>query len=151
MPNNFVFDTIAEDLKTLVYGLYNSTTAVPIAVDPNGNLDMGVGYTSAVETVVLASLGTGGALTLDSSEKGLYTYYVRNLGDATSVTVKLQVSPTETATYYVDDSSTTYTLAPNGGTAVLIPKYYMHYTRLFLTNSDAASTATVQMFYDARQ
>ena len=142
---------IAEDLKTLVYGLYDSTTAVPLAVDAEGNLNIGVSYTSAAETVVIAADGNGGALTLDSSEMGLYSYYVRNLGDETTVTVKLQVSPTETAGYYVDDSSTAVTLAPDGGTTVLVPKYYLHYTRLFIENPDTTSTATVQVFYDARQ
>lgn len=151
MPNNFVFNDIAEDLKTVIYGLYDSTTAVALAVDAEGNLDVGVSYTSAAETVVIAAEGSGGSMTLDSSEKGLYSYYIRNLGDETTVTVKLQVSPTETETYYEDDSSTSYELAPSGGTAILVPKYYMHYTRLYASNADASSTATIQVFYDARQ
>ena len=151
MPNNFIFDSCSSDLTAIVYGMYDSTTPVALAVDAEGNLDIGVAYTSAAETVVLGTTESGGAMTLDSSEKSLYSYYVRNLGDETTVTVKLQVSPTETASYYVDDSSTTYTLEPDGGTAILIPKYYLHYTRLYIDNPDASSTATVQVFYDARQ
>jgi hypothetical protein len=142
---------VAQDLKTLVYGLYDSTTAVALAVDAQGNLDVGVGFTSSSETMVLTANGAGGALTLDSSEKGLYSYYVRNVGDQTTVSVKLQVAPVTDAAYFVDDSSTSFALAPGGGTAVLVPKYYMHWTRLYVANADLASTATVQAFYDARQ
>lgn len=150
MPNNFVFDMIAEDLKTLVYGL-NDSTAVPLSVNADGSLDIGVAYTSSTATIVLEASGTGGALTLDSSEKSLYSYYVRNVGDQTTVAVKLQVAPVTDVAYFVDDSSTSVTLAPNGGTTVLAPKYYMHWTRLYLANEDGASTATVQVYYDARQ
>jgi hypothetical protein len=150
MPNNFMFDQVAQDLKTMVYGLYDSTTAVALAVDAQGNLDVGVAYTTSTATVVLAASGSGGALTLDSSEKGLYSYYVKNVGDTTTVSVKLQVAPVTDVAYFVDDSSTSFVLGPDDA-AVLIPKYYLHWTRLFMTNEDGASTATVQIFYDARQ
>jgi hypothetical protein len=54
-----MFDMVAEDLKTLVYGL-NGSTAVALAVDSSGNLNIGVGYTSANITVTDVATGSTG-------------------------------------------------------------------------------------------
>ena len=150
MPNNFVFDMVAQDLKTLIYGLYG-TTPKAIAVDANGNLDIGVAFTSANITVApIAGAATGTTLVLNSSEKSLYSYYVRNTSTVATLRVKLQVSPTTTASYYVDDTSTSVDIA-TGHAAVLVPKYYLAYTRLYYTNVDATHAATLVAYYDARQ
>ena len=151
MPNNYMFDMIAEDLKSLIYGLYG-TTAVALAVDANGNLNIGVGFAESSTTVAdVASSDTGAVLTLDSSEKNLYSYYVKTVSQTSaSISVKLQVSPTNTASYFIDDTSTAVTLATDAAT-VLVPKNYLHYTRLYYTNLSATDTADIEVYYDARE
>jgi len=150
MPNNYMFDMVAEDLKSLMYGL-NGSTAVALSVDSSGNLNIGVGYTASNTTIsAIVADGTGVALTLDSSTKNLYSYYVKNASSTASVSVKLQVSPTDTDSYFIDDTSTAITLVTDAAT-VLVPKNYLHYTRLYYTNLDATSTADIEIYYDARE
>jgi hypothetical protein len=149
MPNNFVFDTIAQDLKTQIYGT-DGVNAIPIRVDASGNLDIGVNFTSLTASLTAPASGTGIALTLDSSEKSLYSFYAMNSGGTAPITVKLQVSPTTTSSYFVDDSSTPVLLNPLEA-AVLVPKYYLNYTRLFYANNDTVNTASLQAFCDARE
>jgi len=150
MPNNFVFDVVAQDLKSLMYGLWGDTTAVALAVDENGNLNIGVGYTSSnTEISGITAATTGIALTMDSSEKNLYSFYVTNTSTTSAdIQFKLQVAPTDVATYYTDDSSTVYTVAA-GSMAVLVPKYYLHYTRLYYVNG--SDTGQFEAYYDARE
>jgi hypothetical protein len=148
MPNNFVFDTVAQDLKTQIFGSSDGVNTVPVHVDAAGNLEMGVSFTSLTASLTAPASGTGIAITLDSSEKSLYSFYAMNSGTST-LTVKLQVSPTTVASYFIDDSSTPVVLAP-AGAAVLVPKYYLNYTRLYYTNNDTANTASLQAYCDAR-
>ena len=149
MPNNFVFDMIAEDLKTLVYGL-NGSTAVALAVDSAGNLNMQSSYTSDSASITpIAADATGTALQENTSDKGLYSFYVRNTSEDASVSVKLQVSPTTAAAYFIDDSSTAVTLG-TGAATVLVPKVYQAYTQLYYTNLDGAETAAIEAYYDGR-
>ncbi len=150
MPNNYAFDMVAQDMKALVYGL-NGTTPVAIAVDSQGNLDIGVAFTSANTQIGgIAAGDTGTALVLNSAEKSLYSYYVRNTSTDASIRVKLQVSPTTAAAYYTDDTPTFVEIA-SGNAAVLVPKYYLAYTRLYYENVDATHAATLVAYYDARQ
>ena len=150
MPNNYMFDMIAEDLKSLMYGLYGST-AVALSVDADGNLNIGVGYTTSNTAISdIAADGTGATLTLNSSTKNLYSYYVKNTSDTASVSVKLQVSPTDTDSYFIDDTSTAITLATDAAT-VLVPKNYLHYTRLYYANLSTTETANIEIYYDARE
>ncbi len=150
MPNNFAFDMVAQDMKTLIYGMYG-TTPVAISVDSQGNLDIGVAYTSSNVTVGNVAAGdTGTTLVLNSSEKSLYSYYVKNTSTDATIRVKLQVSPTTTASYYTDDTPT-YVEIACGSAAVLVPKYYLAYTRLYYENIDATYDATLVAYYDARQ
>ena len=150
MPNNFAFNMVAQDMKTLIYGL-NGTTPVAIAVDAQGNLDIGVSFTSSNTTVGSIAAGdTGTTLVLNSSEKSLYSYYVKNTSTDATIRVKLQVSPTTTASYYTDDTPTFVDIAC-GAAAVIIPKYYLAYTRLYYQNIDATYDATFVAYYDARQ
>ena len=150
MPNNFAFDMVAQDMKTLIYGM-NGTTPVAVAVDAQGNLDIGVAYTSSSTTIGSIAAGdTGAALVLNSSEKSLYSYYVRNTSTDATVRVRLQVAPTTAAAYYVNDTPTYVDIA-SGTAAVIVPKYYLAYTRLYYENIDATYDATLVAYYDARQ
>ena len=149
MPNNFIFDTIAEDLKTLIYGL-NGSTAVALAVDSAGNLNFQSSYTSDNTTIAsIATTATGTALQENTSDKSLYSFYVKNNSTTASVSVKLQVSPTTAAAYFIDDSSTAVTLG-TGAATVLVPKVYQAYTQLYYTNLDSTATAAVEAYYDGR-
>ena len=149
MPNNFVFDTVAQDLKTQIFGSTDGVNTVPVHVDAAGNLEMGVSFTSLTASLTAPASGTGIAITLDSSEKSLYSFYAMNSGTTSTLTVKLQVSPTTLASYFIDDSSTPVVLAPSAA-AVLVPKYYLNYTRLYYTNNDTVNTASLQAYCDAR-
>jgi len=150
MPNNFVFDMIAEDLKSLIYGLYNNDTAIALAVDSAGNLILQSSYTSDNTTIAsIATTATGTALQENTSDKSLYSFYVKNNSSTASVSVKLQVSPTSTSSYFIDDSSTAITLA-TGAATVLVPKVYQAYTQLYYTNLDETDTAAIVAYYDGR-
>ncbi|WP_145993159.1 DUF6385 domain-containing protein [Tepidibacter mesophilus] len=85
-------------------------------------------------------------LAKDTSEQGIYSYYVTNTG-TNSIDLKLQISPTTTDTYFVDDISGTVTVAA-GQKAVLVAQQYLKYTRLYYDTSGA--TCTFEAHYNAR-
>ncbi len=149
MPNNFVFDVVAEDLKSLIYGLYNSTTAVALAVDSAGNLILQSSYTSDSSSATGIATDTSSTmLTENTSNKSLYSFYVKNTSSTASIAVNLQISPTSTTSYFIDDASAV-TLA-FGDATVLVPKHYQPYTRLEYTNLSETDTAAVEAYYDGR-
>jgi hypothetical protein len=70
-----------------------------------------------------------------------------------SIAVKLQVSPTDDSSFFIDDTPTAVTLGTDAAT-VLVPKNYLHYTRLWYQNTytgATANTATIVAYYDARE
>lgn len=76
---------------------------------------------------------------LDTSQQTLYSFYVKNNSSNQSIIVKLQVSPTTTDAYFVDDSSGTITVNKSGTSpdkAVLVPKTYLKYTRLWFNGNN---------------
>ncbi|WP_165000462.1 DUF6385 domain-containing protein, partial [Anaerophilus nitritogenes] len=85
------------------------------------------------------------SLQMDTSEKNMYSYYVRNTGSAT-VIAKLEISPTTENAYFVDDAATAVEIGP-GENGVIVPVKYLNYTRLHLTPSD---TTTVIAYYNAQ-
>lgn len=99
-------------------------------------------YTSTNTTVLLSTTATVDALTADTSAQKMYSFYVNNIGTVNTVTALLRISPVDTGTYYVNDSSTSYSIPP-GSAAVLVPAKYLNYTKLQLIANAAPATALV--------
>jgi hypothetical protein len=234
MPNNLVFNNVADQLKSLVHGHTSTGLAIPLNVDTSGNVSMTVtdldirSLTAATDTVSIGNtvtveatdldirpltgatdsvtvtatdfdirpltaatdtvsigntvtveatdldirdlsaatdtislggrqftesnitvgsfVGTGVVLQFDTSQQQEYSYYVKNTGSAV-ISVKLQISPTDNADYFVDDGSGEVSVAA-GDKAVLVLQKYLRYTRVYY-NSGAA-TATAEFYYNAR-
>ncbi|MBE0069045.1 DUF6385 domain-containing protein [Thermoanaerobacterium thermosaccharolyticum] len=165
MPNNIVFNPVAEQLKTLIHGM-QGTTPTPLLLDSTtgkllstvdgsvtvagtvtaqgtltvtaSNLDIRP-LTASTDSFTLGSrtfledstniagvTGTGAVLMENTGDKSMYSYYIANTGTNT-ITVKLQISPTTTATYFVDDT-TSINLA-GGSITVLTAVKFLQYTR----------------------
>ncbi|MCP2241226.1 DUF6385 domain-containing protein [Thermoanaerobacterium thermosaccharolyticum] len=165
MPNNIVFNPVAEQLKTLIHGM-QGTTPTPLLLDSTtgkllstvdgsvtvagtvtaqgtltvtaSNLDIRpltastdsftLGSRTFLEdsTTIAGVTGTGAVLMENTGDKSMYSYYITNTGTNT-ITVKLQISPTTTDTYFVDDT-TSINLA-GGSITVLTAVKFLQYTR----------------------
>ncbi|WHE06583.1 DUF6385 domain-containing protein [Thermoanaerobacterium thermosaccharolyticum] len=216
MPNNIVFNPVAEQLKTLIHGM-QGTTPTPLLLDPttgkllstvdgsvtvagtvtaqgtltvtSSNFDIRP-LTGATDSVTISSgsvtvagtvtvtasaldirpitastdsvtlgsrtfledstaiagvTGTGVVLMENTGNKSMYSYYITNTGTNT-IAVKLQISPTTTDTYFVDDT-TSINLA-GGSITVLTAVKFMQYTRLYYDTGGAAATA--EFYYNAQ-
>jgi len=219
MPNNIVFNDVASQLKTQIYGS-NNGNIVPISTDENGNItltatdldirdlsadtdsvtvtatdldirdlsadtdsvtvtatDLDIRDLSAdtdsvtvtatdldirnlsgeTDSIIKAGslftesnvtlediTSTGIALSIDTSQQDIYSFYVRNTG-AASVSVKLQISPTDSDDYFEDDSSSEVALDA-GDRAILVAQRYLKYTRVYYNASD---TTTIEAYYNA--
>ncbi|MDI6603878.1 MAG: DUF6385 domain-containing protein [Thermoanaerobacteraceae bacterium] len=222
MPNNIVFNPVAEQLKTLIHGM-KGTTATPFLLDSttgkllstvdgsvtvagtvtaqgtvtvtasaldvrplsgvtdsiivsSGSVTVAGTVTAQGTVTVTASAldirplsgstdsftlgsrifvedstsianvtGTGVVLTENTGNKSMYSYYITNTGTNT-VTVKLQISPTTTATYFVDDGAS-YAIA-GGAITVIATTKFMQYTRLYYDTG--ATAVTAQLYYNAQ-
>lgn len=216
MPNNIVFNPVAEQLKTLVHGM-QGTTPTPLLLDSTtgkllstvdgsvtvagtvtaqgtltvtaSNFDIrplsgatdsvtissGTVTVAGTVTVTASSLdirpltastdsftlgsrtfledstsitgvtGTGVVLMENTGNKSMYSYYITNTGTNT-ISIKLQISPTTTDTYFVDDINSV-SLA-GGSITVLTAVKFMQYTRLYYDTGGAAATA--EFYYNAQ-
>lgn len=176
MPNNIVFNHVAEELHTQIFG-QNGNDIVPIQTDPAGNLlvagtltalmstvtaivDSGT-ITALLSTVTAVTLPifteesttiaeivneTASALTVETSLQRMYSFYVANTSAAT-LTAFLQISPTTADTYFLNDASGAVGIA-GSAQAVLVAQKYMRYTRLML--QAGADTASAVAFYNGQ-
>lgn len=183
MPNNIVFNPVAEQLKTLIHGM-QGTTATPLLLDStsgkllstvDGSVTVAGTVTAQGTLTVTASAldirplsastdsftlgsrtfiedstsianitGTGAVLTENTGNKSMYSYYIANAG-ANPITVALQISPTTTATYFVQDIGI---VVLGGAITVLATTKFMQYTRLFYDTGILPATA--QFYYNAQ-
>lgn len=152
MPNNLVFNNVADQLLTQIYG-YNGSNAVAILTDSAGHLIV-VGTVTAnlinsfvsESDQILVGVTTDTSFVQDTSLQTEYTFYVFNTTAATTMTAWLQVSPTTAESYFVDDLSTFYTLGGNEKQPIVASKY-LQYTRLAMISS---APATAEVYYNAR-
>ena len=100
----------------------------------------------ASSTVDAPATQTGTILQMDTSDKSMYSYYIKN-NDTTSLTVNIQISPTTTDGYFVNDSSEPVVIG-NGESTVLVPKQYLNYTRLYYEAASAAPS--FEAYYNAQ-
>lgn len=147
MPNDLVFNNVASDLKTQIYG---SNTSTPVQQDANGNLMVtmsGNAFTESNLTIADFISSTVTAMTQNTSQQNMYSFYVTNTS-ANTATAWLQISPTDVETYFVNDSTGKQVVAPSSS-LVLVPKYFLKYTRVMLQNSTTATTSAF-VYYNAQ-
>ncbi len=82
----------------------------------------------------------------NTGEYSLYSFYLYNTGENT-VTVQLQISPTTTDSYFMNDISGEEGV-PTGEKTTLVAAKFLQYTRLFYETSGA--TCTFDVFYNAQ-
>jgi hypothetical protein len=169
MPNNLVFNGTASQLQSQVSGVDSNGTVRAILTDDSGRLDLGTvtvtaedldirPLTAASDSIMLGArlfsesnttiagvTDSAAIMQQDTSEQNVYSFYVFNTGENT-VTVNLQVSPTTTDSYFVDDTSGAVGVAA-GEKAVLVAAKYLQYTRLFYSTGGA--TCTFDVYYNA--
>jgi len=151
MPNNLVFNQVANQLITQVYG-YNGSTQVAVLTDSAGHLAVVGTFTAVItpdftseSTQIVVGAATNTAFSKDTSLQTEYTFYVFNTTAATTMTAWLQISPTTAESYFVDDPSTV-TVFTGIGKAVLVASRYLQYTRLAMVSS---ASATAEVYYNA--
>ncbi|QEK12489.1 hypothetical protein FQB35_09195 [Crassaminicella thermophila] len=206
MPNNIVFNNVADQLKTKIYGDDSGTTRA-IALDASGKILIGsldtintINYIATVDTVnnvssvdlvdtvatvnevtnvssvdlvdtvatvnyvadvqkitdtvdvkivsndftesssvvVLGADASTTVLSIDTSEKNMYSYYIASSGAAT---VNIQISPTTADSYFINDATSAVMTA--NSTVVLVPEKFLKYTRLYLQAGSGGATASV--------
>lgn len=149
MPNNIVFNEVASQLQTQIYGQYNGATKA-INTDSQGNLITTAlpQFTSTSVTLTGITTATVTALTSDTSLRTMYSFYVKNdsATNTATFTAWLQISPVDSETYYVNDSSSAYTVGGQSK-AVLVAARFLNYTRLLIQGSDTASAI---IYYNAQ-
>ncbi|QXE19691.1 DUF6385 domain-containing protein [Clostridium sp. 001] len=105
----------------------------------------GVGFT-ATSTAITTGTGIKSVLQQDTSQQSMYSYYIKNNDAANAITVVLQVSPTDTDSYFVNDVSPV--TLEKGSATVLTTKYYMNYTRLYYDTG--TNTANLEAYFNGR-
>lgn len=169
MPNNIVFNNVASELKTQIYGQDETGVLHGILTDTEGRIEVAISDTlnirelsAATDSIALGGriatesvveltdfTDTGVVLQMDTSEQDIYSFYVLNADDSgDTLTVRLQVSPTEAEEYFIDDvAAGTFTLGI-GDAAAIVPSKYFHYTRIYY--DAGANGCTADFYYNAR-
>lgn len=116
-----------------VTGAVTATVANTVSVSVVGS-----GFTSSSLTIALDNAGlTDTAFSFDTSQMKQYSFYVANTGTA-AISVRLQVSPTTAETYFIPDKTIEVSLTADQST-VLVPGYFLNYTRIQAVSSETAS------------
>lgn len=160
MPNNLVFNGVADQLQMTINGVDDTGNSKQILTDSDGRLQIST-VTVTAENLDIRSLSaatdsiriSGRLLTEDNAtfedvndatatfiqntgEYSLYSFYVFNTGSNT-LTVQLQVSPTSTDSYFMDDTSGSVGLGP-GDKATLVAAKFLKYTRMYYDTGGVA-------------
>jgi len=154
--NNLVFNTAADQLLTTVTGTVTvsaltGTVTVSEITNPvtigNTSLTVSVtsyAFTSDVETVTAGS-GTGQVFdNTDISNQKVGTFFIYNTG-AETLTISLQVSPTTTSTYYIDDPSYSAITVAAGENTLMVLSKFANYARLQYTG---ATSTDFEAYYN---
>ncbi|HEX3029915.1 MAG TPA: DUF6385 domain-containing protein [Clostridia bacterium] len=86
------------------------------------------------------------ALTMDTSQQKMYSFYVLN-NSVNTATAFLQISPLGTEGYYYNDSASAQ-LLPNGK-AVLVAEKFLKFTRLMI-QAGSAATVSAEVYYNSQ-
>jgi len=107
------------------------------------------GFTSSSLTITSTEIGfTSTAFYIDTSQIKDYSFYVYNSSQTATVSVRLQVSPTTTDSYFANDT-TAQILAGASSLNVLVPGYFMNYTRLQILKT-SANTCTLELYFNGQ-
>lgn len=100
------------------------------------------------ETSTTLSVGTTtvDVLEIDTSQKRFSSFYIYNTGNTETVTARLEISPTDTTAYYLNDNTTATTIGPNSK-AILVPGLYLRFTKLLLS---ATASTPVEAYFNGR-
>ncbi|WP_157732424.1 DUF6385 domain-containing protein [Thermoanaerobacterium sp. RBIITD] len=150
--DNITVQNVVSTVNTNVTNTVNTNVTNTVNIRPlNSSIDTisnvlsgrsFISVTSSINNVT----GTGALLAEDTSQKTMYTYYVRNTGNA-AFSVVLQISPTTAEAYYIDDVTGEISVAP-GTAATLIAGRFLNYTRIFY--NAGTSTVTAEFYYNAQ-
>lgn len=155
MPNMLVFNKVAEQLQTLISGVDSTGQTRKILTDSDGRIQIMGTFTANTQlsgraftesyTSLSAVTDSAAIFIQNTSEQSLYSFYIFNTG-VNTVTVQLQISPTTTYAYFVDDPSGSIGLGA-GQKTTLVTSRFLKYTRLFYETSGAA--CTFEVYYNA--
>ena len=144
--------TVAAGTVTVVGGNITATIAAGTVTIVGGSISAtiaGHGFTSSNTTLNTNTAAlTNTAFQFDTSQfDNHYSFYIMNTGAAT-VSVRLQVSPTTTNSYFVNDNTAEVTLTQNQA-IVLVPGYFLNYTRVQVLGV-GSDTSTVVAYINAQ-
>lgn len=138
MPNNIVFNNVAENLKTQIYGTTSSGTVTSLLVDNSGNVQIGGSITSTVTGTVNVSGGN-----INSTVTGTVNVSGGSITSTVTGTVSISdgsITATVTGTVNISGGSVSATIAGHG------------FTSSFATLTANASAATNTSFvFDSSQ
>ena len=140
--NSFDIRALSSATDTVsVAGSVTATIANTVTVSVGG-----YGFTSSDLNIALTDVSlTNTAFSFDTSQMKQYSFYVVNTGTA-AISVRLQVSPTTSETYFVPDNTSEVALTQNQA-AVLVPGYFLNYTRVQVLG---AQTATAVAYFNGQ-
>jgi hypothetical protein len=140
--NSFDIRSLSAATDTVsVSGGITATIANTVTVSIGGHA-----FTSSNLTISTGSGAlTNTAFQFDTSQYKDYSFYIVNTGTA-AVSVRLQISPTTTETFFTNDNTPEISLAPNTK-AVLVPGFFLNYTRVQVTGSE---TVTALAYFNAQ-
>ncbi len=129
--NSFDIRALSSATDTVsVTGSVNATIANTVTVSIGGR-----GFTSSSLTISTSDAAlTNTAFQFDTSQYKDYSYYIVNTGTA-AVSVRIQISPTTTETYFVNDITAEVSLA-QGAQTVLVPGIFLNYTRIQVSGAE---------------
>ncbi|QXM06343.1 DUF6385 domain-containing protein [Crassaminicella indica] len=130
-----------DTVDTVTYVAEVKSITDTVNVDKVGN-----GFAESVYTVSnLAAGATATVLTMDTSEKNMYSFYVKNISDSVTIDAKIQVAPVNLEAYYIDDAASVVGLEA-GEKEILITQKYLKYTRLILENNSTVAGSVVAWY-----
>ncbi|OGO78630.1 MAG: hypothetical protein A2Y23_10150 [Clostridiales bacterium GWB2_37_7] len=140
--NAFDIRALASATDTVsVTGSVSATIANTVTVSLGGH-----GFTTSTLTISTADAAlTNTAFQFDTSQYKDYSFYIVNTGTA-AVSVRLQISPTTTQTFFMNDNTPEISLAQDAQT-VLVPGLFLNYTRIQVTG---AQTITAIAYFNGQ-
>jgi hypothetical protein len=142
--NNLVFNNVASQLLTQIYGQNPLGQATAIQTDANGNLITIAQpqFTESNTTIAAIGATTITVLTENTSMTKNVSYYVQNQSTTATFGVNLQIAPSDVEALYVDEPTGTFTIEPSS-TQVLVVQKFLKFARLLVSAAGGTSSATI--------
>jgi hypothetical protein len=147
--SNFDIRSLNADTDTVSIGGTVTVTASALDIRSLSGVTDSIMIAGNIFTESSASITSGSGshvtMTTDNSQQNLYSFYIRNTGEA-SITAKLQLSPVSNDNYFVDDLSGHTVIAANEK-AVLVAQRYLKFSRVWYDTG--TYTASFEIYYNA--